>query len=71
MNISACLASADVLDVLRVAGGMNISACLACAAGYFCEDTGIAVIATYACAPGYYCPEGTSAPIPCPAGTYR
>ena len=50
---------------------MNISACLACAAGYYCENESIAVIDIYACAPGYYCPEGTYSPIPCPAGTYR
>ena len=50
---------------------MNISACLACAAGYYCENESIAVIDIYACAPGYYCPEGTYSPIPCPAGTDR
>eukprot|EP01022_Parablepharisma_sp_SALTPOND_P023128 TRINITY_DN47_c0_g6_i1.p1 TRINITY_DN47_c0_g6~~TRINITY_DN47_c0_g6_i1.p1 ORF type:complete len:4331 (-),score=484.04 TRINITY_DN47_c0_g6_i1:2741-15733(-) len=47
-----------------------------CDGGYYCTlaakktNPTIAAEGGGACGPGYYCPPGSSAPIPCPAGTY-
>ena len=48
-----------------------------CAAGYWCGRESVLSRPNAgtdrfgACNAGHYCPEGSSAPLPCPAGTYR
>ena len=46
--------------------------CDPCSQGKYCpghnQTTGEYI---FDCPPGYYCPEGTFAPIPCPAGTFN
>ena len=52
-------------------GGMNLTDCYPCPAGYFCNTEAMADYEHNPCAPGFYCPEATYSPIPCPPGTYR
>ena len=55
----------------------NITACLPCEPGKFCNDTGLDAVAGD-CYPGFYCEGGASTPAPldgvtgniCPAGSY-
>lgn len=51
----------------------NITACLSCSAGYFCNATGLSAVSG-PCTTGYYCPGGqaTSTPIAyqCPVGHF-
>ncbi len=48
-----------------------------CAAGFFCRQgasvrTPLDGSADYGrCTPGHFCPEGSGAPVACPAGTFR
>ena len=52
--------------------------CLACPAGYYCNERGLGDIifakdlsANYLCPLGYFCPSGINfQPVPCPEGTY-
>ena len=54
------------------------ASCTSCPAGYYCHGAtpvkypkDIATDNGEECPIGYYCEEGTSAPTPCPQGTYR
>lgn len=49
----------------------NVTACLPCPAGFFCDDEGIADISLWSCPPGFFCPEQTSQPVQCLAGSFR
>ena len=52
-------------------GASDISWCLPCPGGYYCDEEGIANYTTKPCPLGFYCVNGTTAPEPCPPGTYR
>ena len=53
---------------LPTTGGTDVSSCLTCEAGYYCDE-GSRAMST--CPAGSYCPEGLSNnPRPCPAGTF-
>ena len=43
--------------------------CYDCNGGYYQDESG--QNKCNECPPGYYCPEGSTCPIPCPAGTYN
>ena len=45
-------------------------ACTACEAGYVCNSTGLIKSQRVICPAGSYCPEGSTANVPCPTGTY-
>ncbi|CAN0099917.1 unnamed protein product, partial [Heterosigma akashiwo] len=45
--------------------------CLPCPAGYFCDEQAISDYRLHPCPAGGYCLNGTTDPIPCPAGSYR
>ncbi|CAM9191532.1 unnamed protein product, partial [Ectocarpus fasciculatus] len=49
----------------------NNTACIACPAGYYCDDTGLSNFVHLPCPIAHYCTSGTSSPSPCPAGTFR
>ncbi|CAH1789583.1 unnamed protein product [Owenia fusiformis] len=55
----------------EMSGGMNLTDCLPCPAGYFCDWEAMANYSISPCPPGWYCTEATDAPDPCPPGTYR
>jgi len=40
-----------------------------CTAGWYCNGTSSTSIQLI-CPTGHYCPEGTTIPVPCPAGTF-
>lgn len=56
-----------------VSGATNITSCIACTAGYYCEGTANTDV-TGPCAPGYYCPAGQESGTPanynCTEGHY-
>ncbi|CAG5113265.1 Oidioi.mRNA.OKI2018_I69.chr2.g7385.t1.cds [Oikopleura dioica] len=65
-------------------GGVDLSSCLSCPPGSYCNETGIGNInqQKFACPEGFFCPGGQGGqpypndtdtlnePIPCPLGTY-
>jgi hypothetical protein len=67
-------------------GSYQIESCLPCAAGYFCNATGISTLVPviynaadlkipnppnlYLCPVGFYCPVRTMSPVPCAAGSF-
>ena len=40
-----------------------------CTAGWYCNGTS-SISIQLICPTGHYCPEGTTIPVPCPAGTF-
>ena len=58
---------------LPSAGAHNITYCIHCTAGSYCNSSGLAAPDSL-CQPGYYCPDGQSVPspalYPCPQGYY-
>eukprot|EP00466_Bigelowiella_natans_P015235 jgi/Bigna1/85198/estExt_fgenesh1_pg.C_20409 len=52
-------------------GSDNISACLPCKAGYWCNQTALSDYSQYPCPAGHFCPEATTYPLACPPGSFR
>ena len=52
-------------------GAMNLTWCLPCPAGYWCNREGMSTYLESPCPPGSYCSEAVDSPIECPPGTYR
>lgn len=70
-----------------ILGSWNITTCIACGAGYYCNETAIhtltalctagfycpagVTVPTLPCTAGHYCPTGSHEPVACPAGSYQ
>lgn len=68
-------------------GASDVSSCIGCKSGYYCNTTGISSVTTLCwegyycqnrtitpfltCPYGYSCPLGTGDPIPCGPGSYQ
>ena len=52
-----------------LAGMTNVTAEFACPAGFYCEPG--TITPSLNCTAGSYCPEGSSAPTPCPVGSFE
>ena len=55
----------------NLTGAANITTCLSCEPGYFCDIIGLVVYEHNPCPLGHYCEEGTIVPVPCPTGTHK
>ena len=51
--------------------GSNLSSCISCPEGYWCDEEGMAAFNGSSCPTKFYCPEGTDHLVECPGGTYN